>query len=117
MKKSHECEVATHIGPESCGASRKGGAEALIGSVHQSAGTSTSGPVKNRARLHSLIAGKKANSKPIKVADASLFRACSITWWFSIFHLFDLRARASLVKWLTYGAQGVVGAKGPPSTG
>jgi len=29
MKKSHECEVATHIGPESCGASRKGGVEAL----------------------------------------------------------------------------------------
>jgi RNA-directed DNA polymerase len=29
MKKSHECEVATHIGPESCGAARKGGVEAL----------------------------------------------------------------------------------------
>ena len=31
MQKSHECEVATHIGPESCGAARKGGVEALIG--------------------------------------------------------------------------------------
>jgi hypothetical protein len=31
MKKSYECEVATHIGPESCGAARKGGVEALIG--------------------------------------------------------------------------------------
>jgi hypothetical protein len=31
MKKSHECEVATHIGPESCGAARKGGDEALTG--------------------------------------------------------------------------------------
>jgi hypothetical protein len=31
MKKSHECEVATHIGPESCGAARKGGVEALTG--------------------------------------------------------------------------------------
>src|SRR5216683_7977578 len=31
MKKSHECEVATHIGPESCGATRKGGVEALTG--------------------------------------------------------------------------------------
>ena len=31
MKKSHECEVATHIGPESCGAAREGGVEALIG--------------------------------------------------------------------------------------
>ena len=31
MKKSHECEVASHIGPESCGAARKGGDEALRG--------------------------------------------------------------------------------------
>ena len=31
MKKSHECEVATHIGPESYGAARKGGVEALTG--------------------------------------------------------------------------------------
>ena len=31
MKKSYECDVATHIGPESCGAARKGGAEALTG--------------------------------------------------------------------------------------
>ncbi len=25
MKESYECEVATHIGPESCGAAREGG--------------------------------------------------------------------------------------------
>ena len=31
MQKSHECEVATHIGPESCGAACKGSIEALIG--------------------------------------------------------------------------------------
>ena len=31
MKKSHECDVATHIGPESCGAARKSGVEALTG--------------------------------------------------------------------------------------
>jgi hypothetical protein len=31
MKKSYECEVATHIGPESCGAARKSGVEALTG--------------------------------------------------------------------------------------
>jgi hypothetical protein len=31
MKKSYECEVATHIGPESCGAAREGGDEALTG--------------------------------------------------------------------------------------
>ena len=31
MQKSYECELATHIGPESCGAARKGGAEALAG--------------------------------------------------------------------------------------
>src|ERR1700680_494677 len=29
MKESHECEVATHIGPESCEAAREGGVEAL----------------------------------------------------------------------------------------
>ncbi len=31
MKKSYECEIATHIGPESCGVVRKGGVEALTG--------------------------------------------------------------------------------------
>jgi RNA-directed DNA polymerase len=29
MKESYQCEVATHIGPESCGAAREGGVEAL----------------------------------------------------------------------------------------
>ena len=29
MKESYECEVATHIGPESGGAAREGGVEAL----------------------------------------------------------------------------------------
>ena len=29
MKKTHESGVATHIGPESCGAAREGGVEAL----------------------------------------------------------------------------------------
>ena len=31
MQKSYECDLATHIGPESCGAARKGGVEALTG--------------------------------------------------------------------------------------
>ena len=31
MQKSYECELATHIGPESCGAARQGGVEALTG--------------------------------------------------------------------------------------
>jgi hypothetical protein len=31
MQKSYDCELATHIGPESCGASRKGSVEALTG--------------------------------------------------------------------------------------
>ena len=31
MKKSYECELATHIGPESCGAVRKSSVEALTG--------------------------------------------------------------------------------------
>ena len=29
MKESYECEVAIHNGPESCGAAREGGVEAL----------------------------------------------------------------------------------------
>src|SRR5215470_11974182 len=31
MEHSYACEVATHIGPESCGAARKSGVEALTG--------------------------------------------------------------------------------------
>ena len=31
MKESYECELASHIGPESCGAAREGGVEALTG--------------------------------------------------------------------------------------
>ena len=31
MQKSYECGPATHIGPESCGAARKSGVEALTG--------------------------------------------------------------------------------------
>ena len=31
MEKSYECELATHIGPESCGAAREGCVEALTG--------------------------------------------------------------------------------------
>ena len=31
MKKSYESGIATHIGPESCGATRKRGVEALTG--------------------------------------------------------------------------------------
>ena len=31
MQNSYECELATHIGPESCGAARKSGDEALTG--------------------------------------------------------------------------------------
>jgi hypothetical protein len=31
MQKSYECDVATHVGPESCGVARKSGVEALTG--------------------------------------------------------------------------------------
>jgi hypothetical protein len=31
MKESYESGLATHIGPESCGAAREGGVEALTG--------------------------------------------------------------------------------------
>jgi hypothetical protein len=33
MQKSYESGLTTHIGPESCGAARKGSAEALIGDL------------------------------------------------------------------------------------
>jgi hypothetical protein len=42
MQKSYECELATHIGPESCGAARKGGVEALTGE--------RAGPILSRER-------------------------------------------------------------------
>jgi hypothetical protein len=42
MKKSHESGLATHIGPESCGAAREGGVEALTGE--------RAGPVFSRVR-------------------------------------------------------------------
>jgi hypothetical protein len=29
MEESYECDVATHIGPESCGAAREGGVEQI----------------------------------------------------------------------------------------
>ena len=45
MQKSYECEVATHIGPESCGAAREGGVEALTGE--------RAGRVFSRVRTHS----------------------------------------------------------------
>jgi hypothetical protein len=31
MQKSYDCDVATHVGPESCGAVRKSSVEALTG--------------------------------------------------------------------------------------
>jgi hypothetical protein len=42
MQKSYECELGTHIGPESCGAARKGGVEALTGE--------RAGPILSRER-------------------------------------------------------------------
>jgi len=43
MKESYECVLATHIGPESCGAAREGRAEALTGE--------RAGRVSSRERL------------------------------------------------------------------
>ena len=83
MKKSHECEVATHIGPESCGAARKGGVEALTG---ESAGRVFSrvrnllrdaDAVRRSGRLHPVhryreVLGSPARSEtPCTYADTS----------------------------------------------
>ena len=55
MKKSHECEVATHIGPKSCGASRKGGVEALTGD--------RAGRVASRALWHRTLSRRSQNGR------------------------------------------------------
>ena len=54
MKKPHESGLATHIGPESCGAARKGGVEALTGE--------RAGPVFTRvgSLLRDTDAGRKS---------------------------------------------------------
>src|SRR6516225_11218332 len=54
MKKSHECEVATHIDPESCGAVRKSGEtpRAGTGRSHVRPGTQLAWDASGSLRTH-----------------------------------------------------------------
>jgi hypothetical protein len=74
MKKSYESGVATHIGPESCGAARKGGAEALTGeragrvfsrvsSFLRDADAVRSGGRQHRTRRHREVCPSPARSE------------------------------------------------------
>jgi hypothetical protein len=58
MKKSYEGEIVTHIGPESCGAAREGGAE--TGRPPPCAGTQ---PQPSRARGKRLQAVARGHSR------------------------------------------------------
>ena len=83
MKESYECEVATHIGPESCGAAREGGVEALTG---EGAGRVFSrerdtlrdaDAVRRSGRQHRLRRYSKAHTSPARSQTPSTYRNTS----------------------------------------
>src|SRR5215472_3688219 len=83
MRKSYESGLATHIGPESCGAARKGGTEALTGeragrvfsrvsSFLRDADAVRSGGRQHRTHRYREVCSSPARSKtPCTYADTS----------------------------------------------
>jgi hypothetical protein len=84
MEKSYECELATHIGPESCGASRKGGVEALTGvragrvfsrvrtSLRDADAVRRSGRPHRKCRYREALSSPARSETPCTCADTSL---------------------------------------------
>ena len=84
MQKSYEGGLATHIGPESCGAARSGGAEALTGeragrvfsrvsSFLRDADAVRSGGRQHRTHRYREVCPSPARSEtPCTYADTSL---------------------------------------------
>jgi len=83
MKKSHECEVATHIGPESCGVAREGGAEALTGErmgrvfSRVSSILRDADAVGGRGRHHPLHRYREAQGDPARSETPSTYGSTS----------------------------------------
>ena len=83
MQKSYECELATHIGPESCGAAREGGVEALTG---ERAGRVLSrvrillrdaDPVGERGRHHRVHRYREVYQSPARSETPCTYRGTS----------------------------------------
>ena len=86
MQKSYECELATHIGPESCGAAREGGVEALTGetagrvlsrvmlNVRGADAVEKSGFVRSGWRTAVLLLPKPAYPSPAPAQPSALLR-------------------------------------------
>jgi hypothetical protein len=84
MKKSHECELATHIGPESCGAARKGSVEALTGEragrafsrvrtiLRDADAVGVSGRPRRKCRYREALASPARSETPCTYASTSL---------------------------------------------
>ena len=83
MKESYECEVATHIGPESCGAAREGGVEALTreraGRVFSRVRTllREADAVGESGRLHRVHRHRKVHRGPARSETPCTYRSTS----------------------------------------
>src|SRR5205807_6330563 len=83
MKESYECEVATHIGPESCGAAREGGVEALTrecaGRVFSRVRNSLRGadPVGESGRHHRVHRYREVYQSPARSQTPCTYRSTS----------------------------------------
>ena len=83
MKESYGERLATHTGPESCGAAREGGAEALtggrMGRVFSRASTSLrdADAVGGRGRHHPVHRYRKAQGDPARSETPSTYGSTS----------------------------------------
>jgi hypothetical protein len=72
MEKSHESGVASHVGPESCGAARKGGVEALTGDragrvfSRERNSLRDADAVRRRGRPHLVCRYREAHENPAR---------------------------------------------------
>jgi hypothetical protein len=84
MQKSYESGSATHIGPESCGAARKGGVEALTGeragrvlsrvrnSLRDADAVRRSGRLHREHRYREVLLSPARSQTPCTCVDTSL---------------------------------------------
>jgi hypothetical protein len=83
MKKSHESGLATHIGPESCGAARKGGVEALTGEragrvfSRVSRSLRDADAVGESGRLHPMHRYREVQRSPARSETPCTYRSAS----------------------------------------